>query len=253
MRSYRAKAFLPLLFGVVLVGGCASRTAPITVAPVPLPVAAAPTMPAGAYAGMPIPARGADGAYITPNRALSPAATVWHFRAGLNVAALACRGSDDATLVAHYNAVLTSQRDVLRDAEAAVAAEYRAGGGGEWRARYDDAMTSLYNFFSQSFAREAFCATAARTLADSEGVAPTAFAAFAAERLPQLDQAFTDFYRRYDAWRSPQTIAAVASPPPQVATTRIELYNVSALPDPRGQELRASVTPRVIASAQPIR
>ena len=252
MRSYRSKVLLPLLFGVAMIGGCATRPVPVVVAPVPLPVAVAPMMPAGAYAGMPIPARGADGAYPTPNRALSSAAAVWHLRAGLNVAALACRGPDDAALVARYNAVLARQRDVLRDAESAVAAEYRAGGGTAWRASYDNAMTSLYNFFSQSFAREAFCATAARTLADSESVAPTAFAAFAAERLPQLDQAFTDFYRRYDAWRSPQTMAAVASPAP-VATARIELYNVSSLPDPRGQEVRASVPTRVLASAQPTR
>jgi len=251
MRSNRSKAILPLLLGVAVLSGCATRPVPLTVAPVSLPVAVAPTMPAGGYPGMPIPAVGADGFYATPNRALSPAAAVWHLRAGLNVAALACRGPEDAVLVARYNAVLARQRGVLRDAEIATAAEYRAGGGTDWRASYDNAMTSLYNFFSQGFAREAFCATAARTLADSEGVAPAAFAAFAAERLPLLDQAFTDFYRRYDAWRAPQSV--VARYVPTVAVARIELRNVSALPDPQGQEVRGPVSPRALASAQTTR
>ena len=141
---------------------------------------------------------------------------------------------------------------MLRDAELAVAAEYRVTGGVAWRASYDNAMTSLYNYFSQAFARDAFCATAARTLADGEGVAPTAFAAFAAERLPLLDNAFTDFYRRYDAWRMPQSVAVQPTPAP-VAVARIELHNVSALPDPQGQEVRAAVSSRALASAQPSR
>ena len=108
MRSNRSKAILPLLLGAAFLSGCATRPAPVAVLPAPLPVAVAPTMPAGAYPGMPIPAVGVDGSYFTPNRALSPAAAVWHLRAGLNVAALACRGPDETAVVARYNAVLAA-------------------------------------------------------------------------------------------------------------------------------------------------
>ncbi len=257
MRVIRTAASALVLGGAVLVAGCAShRTAPIAMVATPPPVAAASAPPAGSYPGMPIPARLADGSYETPNRALSAAATVWHFRAGLNVAALACRGPGEAVVAARYNAILSRQRDVLRDAEARLSGEYRSGGGTAWRDRYDHAMTVLYNFFSQGFAHQAFCSSASQILAESETITPAGFPAFAAARLPMLDAAFTDFYARYDRWRgnaAPTTVAAPmpapiialrsAAPRTKVAPARtapwIQLDQVALLPDPEGREVRA--------------
>ncbi|MEG3177921.1 hypothetical protein U1872_16895 [Sphingomonas sp. RB3P16] len=271
MRSIRTSTSVLLLANVALVGGCAShRVAPVAmVAPPPPPVAVAIAPPAGSYAGMPIPARLADGSYETPNRAVTPAATTWHFRAGLNVAALACRGPDDAVLVARYNAILERQRSVLRDAEAQLSGEYRSNGGAAWRERYDHSMTVLYNFFSQGFAHDAFCATAARILAESETIAPAAFPAFAAARLPALDAVFTDFYARYDTWRATLRAAPTSAPAPIMASVGpampprstvptqnvswIKLNRVALLPDPAGNELRAPLSSRVRASVQPSR
>ena len=209
----------PVLVSVVLMmAGCAGRPEPVAMVAPPPVYAAPPPMPAGAHAGMAIPALLADGSYQTPNRALSTAAATWHLRAALNVAALACRGEDETTIVARYNAMLAAQKTTLKEAEATLATEFKAIGGAEWRDRYDDAMTRLYNYFSQSFVREAFCAQASTVLAESATVAPVAFGKFAATRLPTLDRPFTDFYRAYDAWRSGelrQPVIALASSPSQ--------------------------------------
>jgi hypothetical protein len=188
---------------------CASRPEPVVaVAPVAPPPVAVP-MPAGTYPNMPVPALLADGNYATPNHAISPAASVWHFRAGLNFAALGCRGAQENAIVAGYNAMLSAQKPVLARAEATLASEFRATGGDAWRDAYDDAMTRLYNYYAFAPARAALCETANRLLAEAQG----AFPAFAAARLPELDRSFTDVYRAYDAWRQqrPQATYALAA------------------------------------------
>lgn len=146
-----------------LLAGCASRPATVAVAMTPPPAA-----PALAPAATPI------------NAGLSDAATLWHLRAGLNVAALACRTTD---LTAGYNALLAREVERLRAAEASYAAEFVARGG-DWRRRYDDEMTRLYNFWSQSRGRSELCAAAAAALDDP------AVADGAAARLATLDHAF---------------------------------------------------------------
>ena len=95
-----------------------------------------------------------------------------------------------------------------------------------WRATYDNDMTRLYNFFSQSPARDGFCATAAATLADAAFVDDAALPGFAAGRLAVLEKPFTDFYRAYDAWRAqqaqPSQIFALSAPtPPAPAVTPV--------------------------------
>ncbi|WP_298675709.1 hypothetical protein [uncultured Sphingomonas sp.] len=195
---------------------CASHPKKIAVAPPPPAYKSAPAapMPPGGHAGMKIPTRLSDGSYLTPNRNLSTAATVWHLRAALNVAALACRGAAQAAIVARYNDLLSRQKAAFAQAQARLAAEYRATGG-DWQSREDDAMTRLYNYFSQDFARAAFCASAAHVLERADAVAPASFEAFANEQLPALDQPFIEFFRAYDAWRTGQAMRpmiAYASP-----------------------------------------
>jgi hypothetical protein len=185
-----------------LLAGCTSK--PRTVAAVAPPVimvpVPAPTMPKGASPTIVIPVALADGTYPTPNRNLTAAAKVWHLRAALNVAALACRGPQEVAIIAGYNALLSAQKPVLAKAEATYASEYKSGGG-DWQDRYDDSMTRLYNFFSQSPARDDFCAAAGAVLAQSAGLSAEALPAFAAQNLPALERPFTDFYRAVDAWR----------------------------------------------------
>ncbi len=230
--------------GLALLAGCAVKPKVVAVAPPPPPPAApAPlAMPTGAYVGMQIPALMGDGRYATPNRNLSADGAVWHLRAALNVAALACRGPDEATIVAGYNALLAGQKATLNGAQTRLAAEYKASGG-DWQDRYDDQMTRLYNFFSQSQARDAFCNAAAATLADGATVTATDLPAFAAVRLAVLEKPFTDFYAAYDAWRAERAAASRMAMANTVQPTPRTIQAVpAALPAPRPRlELDAGV------------
>lgn len=205
--------FTPLLLLPVLAACAHTRVAQVPPPP-PAPVVAVELPPA------PPP--------LSPlNAGLSAAGATWHLRAGLNVAALACRGAEGEAIVARYNALLLARRAELTAAEAALSTEYRAGGG-DWRDRYDDAMTRLYNFFSAAPARERFCAAASAVLADAE--TPSALPDFAARRLPDLDAPFTQ------PSVPPVAIAALSAPPPFLPAAeptpqppRLSL-DVSALP-----------------------
>ncbi|WP_161555501.1 hypothetical protein [Sphingomonas carotinifaciens] len=221
----------PVALGLAL-AACAGQREVARVAPPPIMVAAPPparpSLPPGATPGMTIPVRLADGSYPTPNRALSEAATLWHLRSALNVAALACRGAEEAGNVARYNALLTTHKKTLATAETRLSAEFKAGGG-DWRDRYDDTMTRLYNFFSQTPARAGFCAAATQVLAESATVSDGQLGAFALAKLPELDRPFTDFYRAYDAWRT-GSMTPVAEPaaPLVIATAAVAPTSAAA-------------------------
>ncbi|CAN5486626.1 hypothetical protein BH10PSE14_BH10PSE14_29660 [soil metagenome] len=121
---------------------------------------------------------------------MSPDEIAWHVRAGLNVAALACRDRDAATMVARYNSMLSNHRAPLAAARAGVEAKLRVRFGAAWQERDDGDMTRLYNHFAAPEAHDAFCAAARNLLLDSETIAPAEFYAFARYALPQLEQAF---------------------------------------------------------------
>lgn len=169
-------AMLAMLAMLVMLGGCAGRPATVAIAPPPA------TPPATAAAAVP-PAP-------TPiNAGLSPAATLWHLRTGLNVAALACRGPDAARLAAAYNALLARRSAALAAAVAGDGAEYRAGGG-DWRDRYDDDQTRLYNFWSRAHGRAGLCAAAGDAFAALAGASEADLPEVARAELAHLDAAF---------------------------------------------------------------
>ena len=189
---------LTLAVAAVALTGCAKRGETIAIAPPPPVVVATtpvprPMPPGGASASFVAPALLADGSYETPNRARTPAATAWHLRAALNVAALRC---NDLTLVANYNAFVRGHAKALAAAHAATMRE--AGG----QAAFDAGQTRLYNYFALPPVQAAFCAAAA-TIADEAARTPAAeFARFAGLGLPVLDAPFTNFFREYGAYRA---------------------------------------------------
>ena len=83
-----------------------------TVAPADADADVAPTPPAGAAISFVPPAHDATG-YRTPNRALTPGEATWHLRVALNVAALGCRGPEEAATAAAYNALLKANEATL--------------------------------------------------------------------------------------------------------------------------------------------
>ena len=235
MRRYLVSATL-----VLGLSACAARQeVAVETPPAPPPAPIEVAMPKGGYPGMKIPAKLPEGGYATPNRNLSAAAGIWHWRVALNVAALACRGPQGDAIVAKYNALLAREKAPLAAAEKSYAAEFKASGAVDWRDRYDDGMTRLYNFFSQSPARDDFCAAAAETLADAGAIDDAALPGFAAGRLAVLEKPFTDFYAAFDAWRTSQiqlqtpsqpiyALAATASPGPAVTTVAATASAVAA-------------------------
>ncbi len=191
---------LPLVVGLVLIfAGCARHREPIVIQPAPAPVVA--------YTPAPV--------QISPiNRDLSPAATLWHFRVALNVAALACRGPSEHVIVASYNSLLATQRSSLTAAQTTLSAEYKARGG-DWQDSYDDSMTRLYNFFSQAQARERFCAAAEQVLAEAQAMPAGTIGALAEKKLAMLDAPFVS---PFDAR---PVIAVAATTPQPVAPKRV--------------------------------
>lgn len=202
-------------------------------------IAACSTRPKEVAIGPPPPEPAPVPVYVTPpispiNRGLSPAATVWHMRVALNVAALACRGAQEAVIVQRYNAMLAKHKTTLAGAETTLEEQYRATGTG-WQDRYDDAMTRLYNFFSQAQVREAFCTASAATLAEAERLAPGELQTFAAAVLPTLDAPFAEML-------VPRPVIAAAAPvaAPVSAVVRAAVPASVAAP---------AVTPRAAAAA----
>ena len=82
-----------------------------------------------------------------------PGAAVWNLRAGLNVAALACKGRGRVSVRGHYGRLLTRHRTLL--ASAYSAEQHRQG------ARFDRSQTRLYNRFSNQPNPVQFCRDAA--------------------------------------------------------------------------------------------
>lgn len=148
-----------------------------------------------------MPQRDLDGSFVTPNHHLTAIETVWHLRAALNVAALNCQGGDGVTLVAAYNNMLATDRDVLARANAAVDTRYRLQFGAHWQGARETAMTRLYNFFAQPPAHDAFCAAAAQIARQVGSIDAADLPGFAVAAMLALEAPFQDFYERYAAYR----------------------------------------------------
>ena len=187
-----------LVFPLLLAASC-STPRPVAVAPPPpvveQVVIAMPQPPRGAAPNQRVPERLADGNYATPNRALTPAATLWHLRAGLNVAALGCDDSE-RTVSAAYERLLARNRRTLADAYRDLSAEHRD------TAAFETAMTQLYNYYAQPPAQPGFCAAARAVLAEAEALPVEGLAMLAPDALARIDRPFTDFYAAYDRYRT---------------------------------------------------
>ncbi|HCF24076.1 MULTISPECIES: hypothetical protein [unclassified Novosphingobium] len=114
------------------------------------------------------PHRQVNGGYSLPPRATSappptqamrpapqvePSEAVWHLRAGLNVAALSCRGSGRTPVAAHYARLLSHHKALLAQAYSNEQRRYGKG--------LDRHQTQLYNRFSNQRNPAKFCSTAA--------------------------------------------------------------------------------------------
>ena len=121
---------------------------------------------------------------------LSPLDSVWHVRAGLNVAALSCAQRVGPGIVTDYNAFLKAKKALLAEAYEALSAEYRARGG-NWQRTLDTDMTKLYNHFASPTAQAGFCDAAAAEVKRAIAASPDERQAWAVDALARLDKPFT--------------------------------------------------------------
>lgn len=98
----------------------------------------------------------------------SKAEDLWHLRSGLNVAVLLCQGPDNAALVASYNRLLIGQKALLSAAAQAEVDLFKARGSKTWQDAYDDHMTRVYNAYSGTLTRDAFCSRSKAVLGEAE-------------------------------------------------------------------------------------
>lgn len=152
----------------------------------------------------PEPSRPAPAPLSPIHQNLDPLDTVWHVRAGLNVAALSCAQRVGPGVVTDYNAFLKAKKDLLNQAYEALSAEYRAKGG-NWQRALDTDMTKLYNHFASPTAQAGFCEAAAHEVKRAIAANPDAAQSWAKEALLRLDLPFTQ----------PQLAAAATRAAPQ--------------------------------------
>lgn len=119
-------------------------------------------------ASRPAPKPGAAAQAANPPSSRSSAA-VWGVRAGLNVAALSCRGSGRRPVAAHYARMLAHHRGLL-------AAAYRQEQGKQGVAAFDRQQTRVYNTFANPASPARFCSTASTVAQRANGLPSPAFA-----------------------------------------------------------------------------
>lgn len=172
---------------------------PVVIVPPPPPVM--PLPPGGAASSTKLPARGADGVRVTPNRGLSREEAIWNFRAAINVAALNCQGPVWGVIAQNYNRLIVVHKARLAVANTAVDNEYRKRFAGQNALRVRDTRTTeLYNFFAAPPVREAYCNTSLRKSEEALGVPLTAFPEYAIGALGDIDAIFLNFYDAYEKY-----------------------------------------------------
>lgn len=151
----------------LVMAGCAGR------APERPPVAARPTAAQPQARPAPQPARAPVVAIPT-----EPGEAVWHLRAGLNVAALSCRGKGRESVAPGYARLLTRHKTLLANA---YAAELKRHGKG-----LDRHQTQLYNRFAYQPRPDQFCRSAALVAGEANALDSPGLARAAPKLLSRL-------------------------------------------------------------------
>ncbi|MEJ7926915.1 hypothetical protein WG908_09130 [Sphingobium sp. AN641] len=200
MRTSFRRSLALSLTTIVVLAGCSHRARDVAVAPPPAQPRIMPTPPSGAAPDMTVPAIGADGRRMTPNRGLSPVATLWHVRMALNVAALSCHDAADAARL-QYNLFLKTHRTTLAKANGAVDGEFKARFAGAAIPQRERLNTTVYNFFALPPVQSAFCTRAIMVGGVVNGLSPADLIAYGPSALASLEQPFTDFYDAYAVYQ----------------------------------------------------
>lgn len=115
----------------------------------------------------------------------------------LNVAAIGCRGPEEAPLVAAYNQIIKNHTRTIQSTERTVIAQLNREQNVKGNAARDKLSTQLFNYFAQPPAQRAFC-TKANEIAQLVAATPSKdVVTTSSAHLAALDQPFLDFYEAY--------------------------------------------------------
>lgn len=183
------------------VAACAPAPVPPPPPPPPPPVAVVipprPLPPGNASLTQILPQRGLDGRFVTANSNITGDRAFWQLKIALNVAAIGCRGVEEATLVSAYNNIIKAHGRVIRSTEKTVITQLGKESGTNGTAARDRLATQLFNYFAQPPAQRQFCPRA-NEIAQLVSTTPSAqIIEQAPAHLAQLDQPFVDFYEAY--------------------------------------------------------
>lgn len=214
---------------IIVVGLLASvaACAPKPVAPPPPPppvpvvivVPPRPLPPGNASLTQILPGRGIDGRFVTANSNITGDRAFWQLKIGLNVAAIGCRGLEEATLVSAYNNIIKAHGKVIRSTEKTVITQLGKENGTNGTAARDRLSTQLFNYFAQPPAQRNFCVRA-NEIAQLVSSTPTAqVVEQASAHLARLDEPFNEFYEAYARYQA-DAVAwdAKYAPPPAIMT-----------------------------------
>jgi len=202
------------------VAACTKPPPPPPPPPPPVPVVIVvpprPVPPGTAATTQILPGRGIDGRFVTANSNLTGDRAFWQMKIALNVAAIGCRGLEEATLVSSYNNIIKAHAKVIKSTEKSVITQLGKENGNNGIAPRDRLSTQLFNYFAQPPAQRQFCARA-NEIAQLVSSTPSAqVVEQAPAHLARLDQPFIDFYEAYAKYQADAVAwdAKYAPPPP---------------------------------------
>jgi len=111
-----------------------------------------------------------------------PAPAVWHLRAGLNVAALTCKGNGRHSVASDYRQVLNRHRALF---DAVYHQEQKRHGV----AAFDRQQTRLYNQFANQKSRARFCDAASHVAKRAGSMSSPGLAAASSGMVSELERA----------------------------------------------------------------
>ncbi len=132
------------------------------------------------------PVRFSDHPLAPINRNISNGEALWHVRAGLNVAALSCRGQGRTAVAPAYNRLVTAQRTAFETAQHQEEAVFKSSGV-NWQRTFDQHQTRLYNFFANPKAVPQLCRSAATIAQTFAAMSPGELASNAMRALAELE------------------------------------------------------------------
>lgn len=214
---------------VLMLAACAPTPKPLPVpapapaptpAPAPIVIPPRPLPPGNAAVTQQLPPRDTlTGRFVTINSGVTGERAFWQLKTGLNVAAIGCRGPEEATLVAAYNQIIKAHTRAIQAAEKKVIADLGKAARTNGVKERDRLSTQLFNYFAQPPAQRAFC-DRALVLAQTVATTPSAqLVTNATDQLVTLDAPFTDFYEAFARYQVDVAdwdarYAAMFAPPP---------------------------------------